>query len=116
MILSLNSDSGDWWKIVHHFWESLRPHINFNYIPLTAFKKELSALGHLHIYPYRYQMWTDPGPTCKGFVGKLMLEITDDRILAENETDFNALSSQFKQIDGNIVLDFRAEIIRIHKD
>jgi SAM-dependent methyltransferase len=116
LILALNSDSGDWWKIVHHYWDRLRPHITFNYIPLSTFKKDLSALGHLHIYPYRYQMWTDPGATWNVFVGKQMLEITDDRVLAENEADFSALSGQFKQIDGSIVLDFRAEIIRIHKD
>ena len=116
LILALNSDSGDWWKIVQPFWDRLRPHITFNYIPLTAFKKELSALGHLHIYPYRYQLWTDPGPTWNVFVGKQMLEITDDQVLADNEAEFSALAHQFKQIDGSIVLDFKAEIIRIHKD
>lgn len=116
LIIALNSDSGDWWKIVQPFWERLRPQITFNYIPLSFFKKELSALGHLHIYPYRYQLWTDPGPTWSVFVGKQMLEIADDQVVADNEAEFTALASQFKQVDGSIVLDFRAEIIRIHKD
>jgi len=115
LIVALNSDAGDWWQIVHTFWDKLREHISFHYIPLTQFRKELSKLGHLHIYPYRYQMWIEPADW-NYFVGKQLLEIEDDAVLRANEAAIAALANNFKTVDGNIVLDFKAELIRIQKD
>ena len=115
LILVLNSDSGDWWQIISHYWQQLREHIAFHYIPLSQFKKELAEFGHLHIYPYRYQLWTEPGASWPHFVGRQLLEIGDETVLREQEAGFNSLASKFKHVDGCIVLDFRAEVLRLRK-
>lgn len=113
LLIVLNSDSGDWWRIVNHFWDEMRDHIGFHYIPSTTFKKELSKLGSVRVHSYRYQMWIDPGATWCEFVGKQILEIFDDSVLAANEQRFAEFAKAFKQIDGSYVLDMRAEIIRV---
>jgi SAM-dependent methyltransferase len=116
LILALNSDSGDWWKIVSEFSGDLRPHMGFHYTPLSALRKELMTVGQLQLHPYRYQMWIDAQTTWSDFVGKQILELSDPQILQENAERFKAFTKPFKQVDGNFVLDMRAEIIRIRKD
>lgn len=113
LIVALNSDTGDWWKIVNLYWGELRPHLSFNYIPLTQARKEFAEIGSLQVHPYRYQMWVEPGPTWSEFVGTQILELSDEALRRRYDDSFQDLAKTFKQIDGNIVLDFRAEIIRI---
>jgi protein-L-isoaspartate O-methyltransferase len=115
LLLILNSDSGDWWRMVHQFWDELRPHIGFHYIPLSQFKKGLAAIGSVQTVPYRYQVWIDPGATWCNFVARQMLELKDEQVIADYRERFTALSGNFKQIDTSIVLDFRAEILRIKR-
>jgi SAM-dependent methyltransferase len=113
LLIILNCDSGDWWRIIHPFWDELRPHIGFHYVPLTQFKRELSALSNVQSVHYGYQVWIDPGPTWVNFVGKQMLELNDERLIAQNEQRFAEMAGQFKQVDGSIVLNFRGEILRL---
>jgi SAM-dependent methyltransferase len=113
LLIILNCDSGDWWKIIHPFWDELRSNIGFHYIPISQFKKDLSALGTVQSVPYRYQVWIDPGTTWCNFVGRQMLELNDEAVITQNQQRFLDLAANFKEIDGSIVLDFRGELLRI---
>ena len=113
LIVVLNADTGDWWKIMSQFWDELRSNIGFDYIPLTAFRKQLAELGAIKAHPYRYQMFIDGSTSWTEFVGKQILELTSDEVFHRNEMRFAELAKSFKQVDGSIVLDMRAELIRI---
>jgi SAM-dependent methyltransferase len=113
LLIILNCDSGDWWKIVHPFWDEIRSNIGFHYIPISQFKRDLTSLGPVQSVHYRYQVWIDPGETWCNFVGKQMLEVKDEALLCRLEPRFRALADNFKLIDNSIVLDFRGEILRL---
>jgi SAM-dependent methyltransferase len=116
LVIVLNSDSGDWWKILNTFSRELKPHIGFHYKPLSSFKRELSAIAKVQSFPYRFQVWADPAPAAwADFVGKEMLEIADENVLREKAGEFAEFAKHFKQIDGSAVMDFRAELLRLRK-
>ncbi len=116
LIIIMNSDQGDWWKIVGSYWEKLRESISFHYIPLSQFKKELSCLAPLKVHPYRFHLWIEPGETWIKFVGRQILELSDESVLLDNEQNFLAMDKSFRHVDGKIELDFRAEIIRLKRE
>ncbi len=111
----LNSDAGDWWKIVHHYSPKLAGHMAFHYKPLSQFKRELASIAQVHSHPYRFQVWIEPGATWPEFIGKQMLEIKDDAVLEAYDADFAQFVKQFKQVDGSVVMDFRAELVRLRR-
>jgi len=113
LIIILNSDSGDWWTIMSRYFEKLRPQIPFFYVPLSRFKKELMQLGSTHAHPYRFQVWIEPGQAWVQFVCKQLLELKDQAVIDGVAEDVLQLAQQFKVIDRSIVLDFRAEIVRL---
>jgi protein-L-isoaspartate O-methyltransferase len=115
LLVILNSDSGDWWRILSHYWESLRDKIPFYYVPMSKFKRELMQLGRTHSHPYRFQVFIEPGDSWVHFVGKQVLEISDEEVL-KHADEFRELASNFKQVDNHIVLDMRAEIVRITRN
>jgi SAM-dependent methyltransferase len=114
LIIVCNADYGDWWKIVGEFWDELRPHIGFHYVPLSTFRKQCATLGPVKTHPYRYQMWVEPDAWSE-FISKQMLELVDDDVIGRYEQRFAQLKKSFKQIDGSYVLDMRCEIIRVMK-
>jgi hypothetical protein len=112
LLIILNSDSGDWWKIMSRYRDELGKYFGFNYIALSTFRKELAALGPVKVHPYRYQMWIEEGDWSE-FVGHQMLELTDETVMREHEAAFAEFGKTFKVMDNNFVLDMRAEIIRL---
>jgi hypothetical protein len=110
----LNADSGDWWKIMQAFSPALSQHFSFHYIPLSNFKRDLSEIASVQAFPYRFQVWIDPG-AWTDFVGKQILEIPDEAVLREHAPQFAQFAKQFKQVDGQLVMDFRAEVLRLRK-
>ncbi len=115
LFIIVNPDAGNWWEIINHFWDRLRPHINFDYIPISRFRKELAKLGPVRSHSYRYQLWVDPGSSFADFVGREMLEINDDQVMKQYEADFAEMEQRFRHVDGSAVLDFHGEIIRVSK-
>lgn len=114
LLVILNSDAGDWWKIMSQFRPTLGEHIGFHYKPLSQFKRELAEIAHVQPVPYRFQIWIEPGAWCE-FIGKQILEIADEAVLKQNADSFAQFAKQFKQVDGSIVMDFRGEILRLTK-
>lgn len=111
----LNSDAGDWWKIVHHYSPKLAGHMAFHYKPLSKFKRELASIAQVQSHPYRFQVWIEPGATWPDFIGKQMLEIQDEAVLGAYKADFAEFVKQFKQVDGSVVMDFRSELVRLRR-
>jgi SAM-dependent methyltransferase len=112
LLIILNADSGDWWKIISRYRADLGKYFGFNYIALSTFRKELAALGAVKVHPYRYQMWIDQADWSE-FIGHQMLELTDETVMREHEAAFAEFGKMFKIMDNNFVLDMRAEIIRL---
>jgi SAM-dependent methyltransferase len=108
----LNADNGDWWKIMQHFSPNLGKHVSFHYSPLSKFKRELGEIAHVQSYPYRFQVWIDPA-AASDFIGKQILEIRDQEILREHDAEFAEFAKHLKRVDGQIEMDFRAEILRL---
>lgn len=115
LLIVLNSDSGDWWKIISHYSATLGNHVSFHYKPLSQFKRELNAFAQVQAHPYRFQVWIEPGEAWTRFIGKQILEIEDESLLEQHALDFAQFAKQFKQIDGSVVMEFRSEIVRIRK-
>jgi SAM-dependent methyltransferase len=114
LYLILNADSGDWWKIMQSFAPALSQHFSFHYIPLSKFKRDLADIATVKSFPYRFQVWIDPG-AWSDFIGKQILEISDEAVLREQAPQFAQFAKQFKQVDGQLVMDFRAEVLKLHK-
>ncbi len=112
LIVALNSDAGDWWRLLSAFWDELQPLFAFDYIPLSELRKTLMTKFNLKCYPYRYQLWVEPDSWTE-VVGKRILEVKDHTLLPSYERRFREFSSSFRQVDGNFVLDMRAEILRL---
>lgn len=112
LFVILNADSGDWWKIMQTFTPSLSQHFSFHYIPLSKFKRELAQIATVQSFPYRFQVWIDPGAWAD-FIGRQILEIADESLLREHAPQFAEFAKQFKQVDGQLVMDFRAEVLRL---
>jgi SAM-dependent methyltransferase len=115
LLIIMNSDVGDWWKIMHHYSATLGGQIGFHYEPMSQFKRELSAIASVHTLQYRYQVWIEPGATWADFIGRQILELRDEAVLKEHEQEFTQFAKQFKQVDGSVVMDFRSEILRVRK-
>lgn len=114
IVVILNADSGDWWRLLSAFWDELRPHIAFDYIPLSELRKQLSERFQLKAHPYRYHLWIESDAWCE-VVGKRILDIQDEQILPSYARRFREFSSAFKQVDGSFVLDMRAQILRLSR-
>lgn len=108
----LNSDAGDWWKIMQQFSPSLGQYLTFHYTPLSRFRRELGEIARVQPFPYRFQVWIDPAATAD-FIGKQILEIRDEEVLRRHDAEFAEFAKQFKRVDGLVVMDFRAEILRL---
>lgn len=114
LLVILNSDAGDWWKIIQQYQPKLGQHISFHYQPASAFRRELSAIASVQSQQYRFQIWIEPA-SWADFIGRQILELSDESMLADYASDFAQFAKQFKQIDGNIVMDFRSEVLRLRK-
>lgn len=110
----LNADSGDWWKIIQTFSPSLSQHVSFHYVPLSRFKRDLAEIASVQSFPYRFQVWIEESAWAD-FIGKQILEIPDDALLREHAGQFAQFAKQFKHVDGQLVMDFRAEVLRLRK-
>jgi SAM-dependent methyltransferase len=115
LFIIMNADAGDWWKIMQAFVPTLAEHVSFSYKPLSQLKRELNQIAKVQSFPYRFQVWIDSGATWTDFIGKQILEIRDDKVLREHAAEFAEFAKQFKHVDGTVVMDFRAELLRLRK-
>jgi trans-aconitate methyltransferase len=115
LLIMLNSDAGDWWKIMHHYSPALADHISFHYKPVTQFKRELGEVARVQSLSYRYQVWIEPGATWADFIGRQILELDDEAILRQYADDFAQFARQFKTVDNSVVMDFRSDLLRLRK-
>ena len=116
LIIILLADSGDWWKIVDRFWKPLRQFIRFDYIPLSEFKKTLSQLGDLRVYPYTSQILCDSKDVAIECIGREILQINDEEILKKFRSEFAKIASDLEQRGDKTIIDYESEIIVIRKN
>jgi SAM-dependent methyltransferase len=115
LVIIMNTDNGDWWRIMTRYWEPLREHIKFEYVRMSLFDQELAQVCPPKVYPYRYQVWVEPGASFGEFI-RIMLEVTDPAVYKAHEQEFRALEQEFRHVDGSVVLDYHGEVIRLVKD
>ena len=112
LVLVLNSDSGDWWRIVAPFWERLRTHLRFHYVPTSRFVGELAArLGPVERMPLKYRLTFDSTAEIAEFIGRQALQIYDETVLQAHAGEFARLAEALVAANGGPVLNVDSELV-----
>jgi SAM-dependent methyltransferase len=115
LVVVMVADSGDWWTIVSSYWGSLREYIRFDYIPLSSFKKKISDIAEIESHPFTCHIVYKTADELVEAIGREVLQICDDDILAKSRHDFTCLAERFKQQNGSYTLHMDCEALILKK-
>ena len=107
----INTDKGDWWKIVNEFKNDLKASCKFYYQPWSQFKEILSTLGKVESHQYKYNVTYKDHDSAACAVGKQWLQIYDDQIFEKHYSQFlSFVKKNFHTLDDRVVMTVESEL------
>ena len=111
LLCVINTDKGDWWKIVNEFKDDLKASCKFYYQPWSQFKKILSTLGKVESHQYKYSVTYKDYDSAARAVGEQWLQIYDDQILKKHYVQFlSFVKNNFPTINDYVVMTIESEL------
>jgi trans-aconitate methyltransferase len=114
LILIMNTDSGDYWKTIDHFWALSAELKTFYYRPWSQFRKELSRLGEMKVTPVSYGADFSQDEI-DDYMGGGLLALLDSEVEAKYRARIHEFSQQFLRPDGRYVMKIDCEIVTLKK-
>ncbi|HMQ09708.1 MAG TPA: class I SAM-dependent methyltransferase [Oligoflexia bacterium] len=85
LIVVMNTDSGDWWNILQHFYKKYQDHLPFDYTPLSEFKYEFLNQNNVQLrtIPYIYRVYFESAHDLNKYIHNILLGINDASLKKE---------------------------------
>jgi len=114
LILVLNRDSGDWWKIVSHFWGRSPKNKAFHYRRSSEFKKQLAELGEFQTHVFYHQHHYSTEEEFAKLMAYGWLAIQDEEHVAVLDEELRAFANNFRDGD-RFIANVDCEILVLKK-
>ena len=115
LVIIINVDSGDWWRIIKHAkFVGLKP--GFSYIVWSDFREKLRTLANFQYEPYAHTVTFNSIIDFEEFAWRTCLLI-DRSLWTENVKlrFLDAVREDFEKVNGSIQLSFHSEICLLQK-
>jgi len=115
LLVVINSDYGDWWKVVSHFWAESPKNKAFSYMPFTSFVKQCKTIGDVKTHSFHYEHQLESGKDVADLIAHGILAIQDDSRIREMRNQTIKYAENFREVSGGYRLRVKAEIIVVRK-
>jgi len=112
LFLVMNSDSGDWWKMIQHFWSQFPETKTFSYRAWSLFKKQLSELGQIKTIPLRYY-YKFPEEEAVEVLNASVLAFTEPKMVQKYKKQALDFCNNFDRENGLICMNVDCEVIEL---
>ncbi|MCI5071522.1 class I SAM-dependent methyltransferase [bacterium] len=119
LIVIMNTDSGDWWNILRHFYKKYKNHMPFDYTPLSEFKYQFfnENVVNLRTIPYIYRVYFESAYDLNKYIHNVLLGIQDTSLKKQLRDEISEFTYNNFTVEKSLrYLNWHAEMWIIQND